>query len=318
VTDLSFVGTEHGWALGHRACAAGTCQTLYSTADGGRSWKPLAPPPKPVDHIRFASDSIGYAFSAANDGATFAMTTNGGSSWTKQPGSADALEILNGTVIRVVDGGGCPPGCAYRVELSAPGSTSWHAVALPGRPGSGDGVALVRTGHDAYLANYGHTAGGGSSARTMLEISHDDGASWTRRGDPCPTGTGAKEVDLAQLTTAPDGSVVAICAGRVAGAGYFVIVSTDHGRTFHAASRTALGAAAVSALGAATARDVLVMSDQLYRSTDGGNHFAKVVGPSQASFMGFETTSVGRVLSGANTVWTTRNGGASWTSHRVR
>lgn len=311
IVDLSFVGTEHGWALA-------TNGALARTRDGGRTWRYIATLPRPVTHIRFASDSYGYAFAASDvDGGSFFFTTDGGVSWRSQPGSADALEILNATVIRVTDGGGCPPGCGYQVELSAPGSMTWRSVSLPGPAGAGDGVTLARTGHDAYLADFANPAGGAPSARTVLHISHDDGATWTRRKDPCPTGSGGAEFDLTALTTAPDGSVVALCAARGGKVNSFVLSSTNHGRTFTATSKTALGAAGVSLIGAATASDVLVMSDQLYRSADGGGRFGKVVGPGSARFIGFETTSVGRVVSGRNTVWTTRDGGSTWTSRHV-
>jgi photosystem II stability/assembly factor-like uncharacterized protein len=312
LSDLSFVGTEHGWALATNGAVA-------RTRDGGRTWRRIATLPTPVAQIRFANDTYGYAFAPSDGGGgSFFFTTDGGVSWRSQSGAAAALEILNGTVIRVVDGGGCPPGCTYRVELSRPGSMTWRSVTLPGRPGAGVGATLARTGHDAYLADYANPAGGASSARAVLHISHDDGATWRRRKDPCPTGTGGAELDMRALTTAPDGSVVALCADRAARLNSFVLTSTDHGRTFAAASKTALGAATVSLIGAATAKDVLVMSDQLYRSTDGGGRFGKVVGPHTARFIGFETTSVGRVISGRNRVWTTRDSGSSWTSHRVQ
>ena len=44
-----------------------------------------------VQHIRFATDQIGYAFGPH----ALLMTTDGGLDWTPQSGGADALETLN-------------------------------------------------------------------------------------------------------------------------------------------------------------------------------------------------------------------------------
>lgn len=311
VADLSFVGTEDGWALGTRPCGNSTCRALARTTDGARTWHAITAPPQPTQHLRFADPSVGYAFTTTR----LFMTTDGGRTWQRQSGGADQLEILNGTVIRVTDGGGCPPGCRYRIERAAVGSSSWHPVrAWTG--GAGDGVELARTGHDVYVADHGHTAGGALNARTTLDISHDDGTTWTQHHDPCPT-SARNEVDLVALTTAPDGTVAGLCRQRAAGGRALLLTSSDGGASFHIANRRALGSADVALIAAASAQDLFADSDELYRSTDGGNHFGRVAGPAQPSFLGFETARVGRALTGSDTVWTTRDGGATWSRSSV-
>ncbi|HEU5195389.1 MAG TPA: hypothetical protein VFW70_11675, partial [Methylomirabilota bacterium] len=152
VADLTFVGTEDGWALGTGQCfktPSRRCTALLRTSDGDESWVSVMNPPATIggtcdtciEHIRFANDKVGYAY---GQNALF-MTKDGGAHWTRQAGGADALETLSGNVIRVADGGGCPPGCSYQVQTAEVGSGQWQAAPLPGTV-SGDSVVLNRTG----------------------------------------------------------------------------------------------------------------------------------------------------------------------------
>jgi photosystem II stability/assembly factor-like uncharacterized protein len=190
-------------------------------------------------------------------------------------------------------------------------------------------VALVRTGSSAYLDVFGHVAGGAQSATSVLYSSDDNGQTWTRRGEPCPQiggGLAGNEVDSTALTAAPDGSVTLVCVPR-GGGRTFVVTSTNGGRSFSRSPAT-LGAAAVSLVGAGSAEDLFVMSDVLDRSTDGGRTWQRVdhqcgygCGPIAATWIGFESPTVGRVLEpdanggGAHTLWTTRDGGATWKAY---
>ena len=62
--------------------------------------------------------------------------------------------------------------------------------------------------------------------------------------------------------------------------------------------------------------------DGLYRSTDSGAHWTKVPGgPPGGSYIGFESTTVGRVIgtaqsgAGPDGTWTTTDAGRSWIFH---
>jgi photosystem II stability/assembly factor-like uncharacterized protein len=270
-----------------------------------------------VQHLRFVDDQIGYAYGSD---ALF-MTTDGGQHWQRQSGGAYGLEAADGTVLRVVST--CLPGCPFTVQRAAVGSSDWTAVALPGG-GQTAGARLARAGRQVALLTEGHVAGGAQHATSVLFTSTDDGAGWAARGEPCPQ-SGA-EVDSTAVTIAPDGSITILCARRGGDARHFTMTSTDGGAHFTAAAAT-LGAANGDGLGAASSSVLLVSLDLLYRSTDGGNHWGRVDklpggGPLAASFIGFETSTTGRVLEadagggpGSTRVWTTTDAGRSWTVH---
>lgn len=332
VTDVSFVGVNHGWALGTANCftGQGVCTELLRTTDG-TNWHVLTNPPVNITQvngctsrcaqgIRFATDEIGYAFGKN----VFFMTTDGGATWNQQPGGADALETLDGNVIRV--NSACSPGCPYTVQTSPIGSTAWQSATLSGsQAGMNSGVALARTGRRAFIDIFGHVAGGASDARSVMYSSADDGATWTRRGEVCPQTTNAgiaDEVDSSALASAADGSVTVLCTPRII-ASSFTITTTDGGQTFTRAGG-GVGAHGAAVLGAASATTLFVSSDVLERSTDGGNSWQRVhqnsVGPLTASWIGFESSSVGRVVESDSSgrphvLWTTRDGGRTWTAH---
>jgi photosystem II stability/assembly factor-like uncharacterized protein len=335
VVDMTFVGVDNGWALGTADCLTGSgqpCTAMIRTTDGGRSWSSTPPPPANlplpvctdpcVQHLRFATSRIGYAFGPA---ALF-MTTDGGATWQRQSGGADALETLDGNVIRVVTSAGCsPPGCHYSVQVAPLGAADWTSVALPGsQPGMSVGVAMARTGRMSFVEVFGHVSGGAQEAQSALFTSTDDGASWTNRGEPCPQVGGeiSTEVDSTALATADDGSLTLICTGRGDQSPQFTITSTDGGRSFRTGDLQALGAAGISALGAASAATLIVSSDDTYRSTDGGHTWRRLhanggSGPGLASWIGFESATVGRATDG-RTIWTTRDAGLTWSAYSFR
>ena len=331
IVDLTFVGANDGWALASADCLTNpalTCTAMLRTTDGGTTWQSMPPPPVNdsgdcaapcATHVRFATPDVGYAFGPS---ALF-MTSDGGVTWNRQSGGATALESLDGNVIRVVTTPQecSPPGCTYAVETAPIGSTSWRSVSLGAYTGGmSAGAALARTGSAAYVMVFGHVAGGAQDARSTLYTSTDDGATWTNRGEPCPQGAG--EVDSTAITTAADGSVTVACVGRTAGP-TFTATSTDSGVTFHAAPAS-LGAAGVQYLGAASASVLFVDTDVLYRSADGGRTWQRVqqnsVGPLTASWIGFESTTVGRLVEqaagpgSATSIWTTHDAGLTWSS----
>jgi len=330
--DLTWVSTDFGFALGTAQCATPPCTSILRTLDGGKSWVGL-PAPKAmlsqtdtcsgscdlVTHLRFANPDVGYAFSF---NALF-MTTDGGRHWTKQPGgSAYSLEIVDGMALRVIgQAPSCAPGCDFKVQRSAIGSTDWQTVALPAGARNAD-AQLAASGRTVALATLGHITGGAQDAASVLFTSTDGGASWRKVGEPCPRASGGGEVDTVAVTVATDGSITGLCTPREAGGAKFTITSTDGGAHF-AAAPASLGAATGDVLGAASATTLLVSLDQLYRSTNGGQHWQRTgsggKGPGAASWIGFETPSVGRVLevSGAGTeasgtMWTTTDAGGSW------
>jgi photosystem II stability/assembly factor-like uncharacterized protein len=331
VIDLTFVSEEEGWGLGTADCltGSGSCTAMVHTIDGGKTWGAVQNPPANVGngcsaepcvaHIRFANNQIGYAYGRS---ALF-MTTDGGATWHQQSGGADALETLDGNVIRITTSPACsPPGCRYNAQTAPIGSSTWHDVGLSAtNNGMSVGVSLARSGGHAFLEVFGHTAGGAQDATSALYTSADGGASWTNRGEPCPQvgGKVSDEVDSTALATASDGSVTLVCTGRGDQYPQFTMTSIDGGATFRTPNRAALGASPISALGAASASVLIISSDDMYRSTDGGKSWQRLGAngnsdPGQVSWIGFESSTVGRAIDG-RTIWTTRDAGLTWTPY---
>jgi hypothetical protein len=333
--DLTWISPEQGWALGTAPCATAPCTSIVRTSDGGRHWVGIPAPAgylagqqscsgscPEVGHLRFASALVGYAY---GPNALF-LTTDGGASWIAQPGGFGyALEVVAGSVLRVAaTQPDCAPGCRFRLQRSAVGSTSWQDVALPGTPRS-VAADLAVSGSTVVLASYANPAGGAGDASSMLFVSTDAGLSWRALGEPCasgPTGPGSgSEVDTRAVTVAPDGSITLLCSSRTAGGAQHTMTSTDGGRHFHGPAAGGLGSAAVQAFAASSATTLLASSDRLYRSTTGGQRWSAAGGPPSASYLGFESATVGRAIDGGDAtrgagslVWTTTDGGASWTA----
>lgn len=314
-TDLTFVGTEDGWAIGNADCLVGpgTCQAMVRTTDAGKSWHSMPTPFDGVTGIRFATDQTGYAYSDSG----FAMTTNGGATWTRESGGAVALETFDNNVIRVQVSppGGCPPGCRYTVSTAPIGSDSWAPATLSGGSYAGDGVELVRSNRDAYLLVFANPASGAGTAWSTLFSSHDDGASWTRHDDPCAV-PADKEADSVAIAASP-GGVTALCQVRAAGTGRdFFVVSRNAGADFTAEPGTIPQFTADQIAGDPTT--VLAAAGTgAYLSTNGGTSWQLIPEISgKVSFVGFESQTLGRIVTdGGRTIWTTTDGGTSWTPY---
>ena len=330
--DLTFVSVNEGWALASADCirGSGRCTALLHTTNG-KDWQSVSPTPfnvpgvkkcaaPCVDHLRFANARTGYAFGPS----ALLMTTDGGATWQRLKGGALYLESLDDNVIRVTASHtGCPSWCDVRVETSAIGSTSWTPAALPGGL-QGYGVQFARGGHDAYLLSLGHPAGGGQRATSVLFRSTDDGRTWHAVGEPCPQP--GSEVDSYTVAGGGGDVVTVLCSPRQDNGRWFVATSGDAGMHFSSQPgdipRSAAGPWLPSANpGVSTSlltgdpTTVLVSAGRTVAlSRDGGRSWSPVPAVTgQPSFAGFESTTVGRIVTGGNTIWTTRDAGAHWT-----
>ncbi len=337
--DLTFVSTRTGWLLGTAPCTVKPCTSIVRTTDSGRTWVGVPAPKadleptsessctgKPcVRGLRFANPNVGYAYGST----ALYLTTNGGATWSTQPGQADAIEVSNGTALRIShDTEGCPPGCTYQVSTAAVGTTAWHPVDLPGRPLIGNGVQLLRTGHYAYAQIYQNPAGGAGNAQATLLTSTDDGQHWTVRADPCG-GTGDQEADSTQMAVADDGSLTVLCRLRVGGTTSFVVTSSDGGATFGAHHPAPAGGIA-DAVGAADASTPLMAvatggTTKLYRGTSAGASWTVVAtvpagAPTDGSLamIGFENARTGRFAPGTSTFLSTADAGRTWVTYMFR
>jgi hypothetical protein len=326
ILDLTFADVDDGWALATAECinGPGRCPALLRTHNGqtwhssprvgfnvvGQTSSPCDDPC--VSHIRFGTDRLGYAYGPHS----FLMTTDGGRHWVQQSGGALFLETLNQNVIRVTSSGtGCPGPCGIRVQTAPLYSTSWTTELGP--VNTSGGVEFARQADDAYLLLTGHVAGGSPVATSTLYRSSDNGVSWTKGGEPCPQ-QGKTEIDSYAVAAGADGRAAVLCRPRTSSSHAWVATSTDHGAHFAAHP----GQAPASALLTGDPGTVLVNAGGggLARSTDGGKTWSPIQYPiRRVSFAGFESTQVGRLVAADGTeIWTTRDGGQSWTELRLQ
>ncbi len=345
VTDLSWTGPTRGWAVGTSSLCADpesafaaqkvVCvEQLFSTADRGRRWTAVGSTDGVVG-IRFANRTVGYSFGARNStddsGSGFAMTTNGGRNWTRQPGRpVAALEVVGRRVVRVTySHTGCPGPCDWRISTSSVGSTRWHPARFP-QPRFNDSVQLVHGGTtDVYAAFFGHTAGGAPDQTTDLVVSHDAGRTWTARGDPC-AGDPKRETDTVSVAAAPGGIVASLCYPRGATTGGYVRISQDGSRTYGRAGLIP-DRFLTTSIAIASSRDVLLSNPfdlagggpRLFASHDGGRSWKTVITeapagatratPGDWELLGFSGPSSGYWIGGGQTLWTTADRGRTWT-----
>ena len=336
--DFTSVSPDLGWVLGTAPCAAAACTSIVRSTDGGKTWVGLPAPKaeledagptacegKPcVRGIRFATADVGYVYGSTG----LYLTRDGGATWTKTAGQADAIEAGNGTVIRVShDTQGCPPGCTFQISTAPVGSTDWQRAQVPGAPMLGTYVQLVRTGKLAFVQIHANPAGGAEDAHTGLLASTDNGRSWTAHDDPCGTRDGG-EADGAQLATGDDGSLSVLCVPRGGGTD-FVITSLDGGAHFGAQRSVTTGATG-DGLASASGSTLVVTAVTgatftLYRSIDAGSTWQQVAtapAPGQDSTgsapIGFQNATVGRFATHTHALLSTTDGGASWATYTFR
>jgi len=323
-------------------CASGLCPELASTIDGGKTWRRLPSPPAFIQsgtvdcstaacipHVRFASTMFGYLY-----GPALLVTSDGGQTWRPEKSlPVEALEPTEGHVYRIVyDHGGCPGPCNRTVEVAPAGSATWRTVlTIPFMDVASrqDSAQLVTQGsQDVYIAIYGDPAAGGGAQQAVLFRSLDAGRTWRRLGDPCG-GSGTAVNDAASLAASAGGFAVVLCVPRGGNSGLFVVTTGNSGATWgppHPAPGSFLqliAAASPTHLALATApmNGNGPVTYTLYVSADGGAHWSLAVSDPEyldaaapgSAFLGFEDSVVGRWVGFERAIWTTEDGGATWT-----
>ena len=329
--DLTFVSATRGWALGTAPCRREPCTSLLRTADGGLTWNGGAAPlallaqngsscgsGPCVSAVRFGDALHGYAFG----NGPLLTTSDGGQHWTDVPGpSTTSLEPSGGDLLRVVtDQPGCPPGCTFSVQRADTLTGTWSSVSTPML--NGDRTLLLRSGDAAYVLAFGNPAGGAGFTHAEVIASVDRGRTWTARIDPCSPAAqnSPTESDAVSAAIGPAGSFAVLCQARLSGGPVTVRVSHDFGATYGVAGTLQAGVRgqqiAVSSSSLVVHVNVAGQS-RLLRSTDSGRSWSQVAsGPvgDVGGFLAFSSGSLGRWLpTGSRTLWTTTDGGATWT-----
>ena len=338
--DLTWVSDQRGWALAAVPCASGLCPRVATTGDGGRTWVALPVPPGAIQNgavncaragcvsqIRFATATVGYLF-----GPALFQTDDAGRTWRRVPSRpVEALEPSAGTVVRVVyDHLGCPGPCTRMVQEITARSDSWHTLLrIPFAAADGGVTAqVVWQGTSVlYVPVFGNLAAGYGQA--VIFRSTDGGSSWQRLTDPC-FAAGRPVHDTVALAAASGGFLTVLCLSRTGTGATFVLISTDCGSSWSPPRPLPGGTRDLSLIAAASPGRLVAATGGVsgsgpftYRlavSSDGGLDWsAAITGTTQlnpqapgAAFLGFEDARVGRWISDARHIWTTRDGGLHW------
>ena len=331
ILDSTWTSPRVGWVLASGSCGGPLCAAILHTTDGAATWHRTAAPADPsLTGLRFADARTGYATSAS---AVY-LTADGARTWRRIPAPAvvEDLETGGGSAVLVgADSAGCPGPChAYAVSATA-GATAWRRLPAPAiAQGVRDGVSVQ--GSSLVLAAYGQTAGGAGAAHTRLARSADGGATWTTAADPCGTGPEGED-DATAVASAPGGAVAVLCVPRTAQfSPPFVLASPDGGATFGGRHRLPLavqGSSVALALGAGSPGDLCVAALDGSRyvalvSHNGGVSWTRtltVPAPSEGAagaFVTFADATHAALGFQTDTLWTTADGGDTWTASTPR
>jgi hypothetical protein len=278
--SFTAIGTAEWWLLGTAPCSQPPCTSIVRTDDGGHSFVGTpAPRTTAVTQLRFADAGDGFAYDPE-----LWVTHNAGGAWHQLPigGSVSDLAIADGYAYAIVKPAGSGAGRLLRAAI---GSDRWTPLTGAGNTYTG----LWAHGSDVLLETSDRSGDG-----NQLAVSRDAGAHFTRYPAPPSVTCDFQE---------PAPPVVwAHCATGTASATFR---STAYGAGFRAAGgpRNLSGAASElpnsAAFAAASAATAVVGSQQLYRTTDAGVHYAPVPGTSAVSawrYLGFTNATHGVAL----------------------
>jgi photosystem II stability/assembly factor-like uncharacterized protein len=227
-----------------------------------------------VSELRFADVENGFAY-----GGALYVTHNGGSTWSplNLGGRVIDLAIAGGRSYAIVSPAG---GGANRLMSAFVGQDDWTDVTAAG--GVADG--LWARGDDVFVE---------SADQSQVLVSHDGGVIFARYPSPSP-GLGC---DFQEL------SPPVVWAHCPTGMMSEVWRSTDGGATFQLASGVTGPPADElpnsAAFAAASATTAVVGYSRLYRTTDGGQSYAPIVGPAGVTwwqYLGFTNPTHGVAL----------------------
>jgi hypothetical protein len=281
--SVSAISAQRVWVLASVDCSARFCPSrLFRSADGGRSWQKLPPPPPQVainggthhvSAIRFANPRDGWMF-----GSQLWATHNGGRSWRRLTvhGGVDQLVVVGRTVwivrSRCVPDQGCHSFALLRADVA---TNRFRVVRLP-HPLHHLGAVPALGGRGRTVAVLNNPKPSPAHDADQLEISTDDGAHWSVRSGSCYRELGGQ--------VAPAGGVVwAVCP-----TGMDAMVYRSTGGAFAALQpdgRTLPNTIAVAALSPDSAV-ASVLGRRAYWTNDGGMKWTRARLPTRGRFGG--------------------------------
>ena len=336
VQDWTWVNDDHGWALVRRPCGKTVCVGLRETVDGGRTWTSL-PAPDALDtraqtdrsasctarpclsSVRFATPKIGWLF-----GPALFQTKDGGHTWTRIPGEPVlVVEAANGLAMRVTTTDrtyrDCWRGCNYRIDRMQLGSSSWER--LPPVPNRLPACSCKEPTPTTSTRRTGPGAG-----QTQLGLLERQRRDVDRGRRPLlPPDNGCR---TASASAAPGGVLVVLCVS-LEDSYASVQISTNRGKTFGPRFAVPGGRVDNAPVAAASAETIAVAyRDQQNHGVlvthDGGLTWRPTLVRVSTraengynSSLGWEDARTARVSFNTKFIWTTRDGGRSWTRNRV-
>jgi len=259
-----------------------------------------------VTQLRFANALDGYAFDPE-----LWETTNGGASWVRvaTPGTVTELEAADGEAYGLA----CTTASCQSMDLlhSPVGSREWQKVSTPASLGFQATFAV--SGPSLYVLSANM-----NTRPYVLLYSADEGATFTKRVEPCTAGLGGR------VTAAADGSST-IWAACPTGTEATVLLSTNGGKSWRVAEPTEARFPNSVGLAAASSSVALVwpapvdeLPAAMARTTNGAKSYSAVLSSSgTVRWAGFSDPSRAFALlavtaSGPTQLFETNDGGATW------
>ena len=307
-----------------------SCAVMRATRDGGRTWYATGRPnfqlfgqPDGVRNLRLATERDGWAF-----GPGLWATKDGGATWTDQspPGSEVVdIQVADGTAWRLERSSECravDSTCVYSLSASSDFGRSWAPIAAQ-PPIQRAKVAMVRRGaHDAWIHAYGvrqRPNGELDPAGGQFLVTHDGGASWQERQDPCTFGWFGDG-----LSISVDGNKLWLLCGGQPGAGSQgpkgLFTSADDGATWDSMFRTDHSPGYLHGIVALSAdrafRGSARTGGSVLETQDGGHTWQLAFQEPQDRDAGIVVLPFADALHGwaiaISALWRTDDGGAHW------
>jgi hypothetical protein len=263
--SITWRTAQRGWVLGSAPCGRRRCTDVIGSSNGGTSWRvvgrigaPIAtgstPPDAGVDEIRFATDTVGWAF-----GPALYHTTNGGRSWAAASVPGHGRQVIALTAGATGTYAVVSPCREFAVKCASQKLSFWRTASPSGRSWTRIPLALA-SDNSASIATFGTTvyvvAPGTADPSGGRLYASTDGRHFSRRPVPCRA---SQEIGLAQVVPTSPTRVALLCDGNpgFSQAVKTVYRSVNTGRSYTSAGTT--GAFGIEAeLAASTSGTLLV------------------------------------------------------------